>query len=284
MPADDELVVGDGRQSAAWDHLPANQMLDAAINAPPLLSPVSIDRTAMARHLSVTRLADLGAHEFETYYGDRFRRDVLQAAPAQVGAVDWRPGRSRVIGEIVHEVLRWWRPGSDAGDLDQLLESYAWEQGVINEAERNKVIEEARKQLQEFSGSDVYKWIENAVHVYRELPFIWEHGRRIIHGVIDILLQHPDQTWAIIDYKSSYLPKNATLAAAQDHARRFHMQVGAYAEAVLEQLQASQKVDAVALAVYIHYIHSGRTVEIARDEWRAALDKIEPSIGRLIGS
>jgi ATP-dependent exoDNAse (exonuclease V) beta subunit len=128
----------------------------------------------------------------------------------------------------------------------------------------------------------VNRWIEKAAQVYRELPFIWAHGNRIIHGVIDILLQHPDQSWAIIDYKSGSLPKNATVAEARDHARRFHMQVGAYAEAVLEQFGASQTVDAAGLGVYIHYIHCGRTVKIGRDEWRAALDKIEPYIGKLM--
>jgi ATP-dependent helicase/nuclease subunit A len=137
--------------------------------------------------------------------------------------------------------------------------------------------------LADFYRSDVYRWIGDAVRVYRELPFIWDNGKRIIHGVIDMLLQRPDDSWVIVDYKTSYLPKNATLVEAQDHAQRFHMQMGAYAEAVLEHLRAVQKVDAVALAVYIHYIHSGQTVEIAHDEWRAALDKMEPSIGRLIG-
>ncbi len=284
MPSRDAFMVGEARRATAWDNLSAGQMLTASAQQPPLLQPVPVDQTAIARHLSVTQIADLGAHEFDSFYGERFRRDILHDAPAQVGSVDLRPGRNRIIGEIVHEVLRWWRPGTAASDLDALLESYAWEQGIINARERDEVIKEAHREIETFFDSKVYRWIASAVHIYRELPFIWDTGNRIVHGVIDILLQHPNGNWAIVDYKTSYLPKNATQVAADHHARRFHMQVGAYAAAVEAQLFGSQKVDADALAVYIHYIHSGLTVEIARQDWRTALDKMESYIGKLIGS
>jgi ATP-dependent exoDNAse (exonuclease V) beta subunit len=112
--------------------------------------------------------------------------------------------------------------------------------------------------------------------VYRELPFIFDNGKRIIHGVIDVLFQQPDGTWTLVDYKTSDLRGEA----AKSHAQRFHMQVGAYAGAVLEQLQL---VDDSHLAVYIHYIRHDMTVRIESDEWRTAMEKMEPAIGSLVG-
>jgi hypothetical protein len=271
------LDLGSPQAVPAW-----SAVQSAALFEPPLLATVPVDHTAAARHLSVTQIADLGAWEFGPYYGDRFRRQVLQATPAHVGAVDYQPGLGRLIGEMVHEALRWWRPDQDPQTLDRLLESFAWQHGIVDAEEQTRIMGRARRMLEDFYRSDVFAWLKSASEVYRELPFIWNNGERIIHGVVDTLLRRADGTWVIVDYKTSALPE-PTQAQAADHARRFYMQVGAYAEAVQRQLAHTQMVDDGPLAVYIHYIRYGLTVEVQPADWQAALDKMEPYIGRLTG-
>lgn len=279
MPDDNVLDSGGQWQPTVWDQLQAHDIAGEPPTAPPLLAPLQIDPTAAARHLSVTQLADLGANEFDDYFGQRFRRGVLQDAPGHISPVPYARSFSRLVGEMVHEALRWWQPGADDQSLSDLLESYAWEQGIVDPTQKRAAIDAAWNLLQDYQHSQVFGWISRAVELYRELPFIYNNGQRIIHGVIDLLMRQPGGRWVIVDYKTSSLA-HGNDAIARDHARRYHMQVGAYAEAVREQL----RVDADQIAVYIHYIRYNLTVAVEPSEWQAALSKMEPYIGDLVGS
>ena len=281
LPPEEHLDAADSRQRAAWDRLTLEDPLHpGGMMPPPLLEPVRYDPAAAARHLSVTQLADLGGHEYDRMSGERFRRGVLHDAPGHLSPVPYPKSWARLVGEMVHEALRWQQPGQDAEDVARLLESYAWEQGIVDDVERQRAVEEAQGLLMRYRRSPVYQWIRQAEELYQELPFIYNNGQHIVHGVIDALFRRPDGVWVIVDYKTSTLAQ-ATPAVAQQHARRFHMQVGAYADAVREQLQM---VDGAGLLVYIHYVRYGLTVEVTRDEWQKALEKMEPAIGRLIGT
>jgi ATP-dependent exoDNAse (exonuclease V) beta subunit len=231
----------------------------------------------------VTQIADLGADAYESYYGQRFRRSVLHDAPGHISPVPYPRNFSRLVGEMVHEALRWWQPGTaNEARLDHLLNSYAWEQGILDVEDKARAVEAARALLEQYIQSEIYAWLAGAVMIRRELPFIYDTGSRIIHGVIDTLFQQANGRWAVLDYKTSRLHRlhPATLAEAAHHARRYHMQVGAYAAAVAQQL----KVDADELDVYIHYIRHGLTVRINAVEWTAALNQMESVIGRLVGT
>lgn len=278
--APDEMLEAGGDYSPAlWDRLRTGAIPPDRMTQPPLLNPVVTDPGAAARHLSVTQVADLGAHELEPYYGQRFRRSVLQDAPGHISPVPYPRSFRRLVGEMVHEALRWWTFDGDDAELASLLESFAWEQGILDEDEKLRAVGEAQELLEGYRHSEVYRWLVEAQVVYRELPFIYDNSRRIIHGVIDTLLRRPDGEWVIVDYKTSSLPA-PDRRGAEEHARRFHMQVGAYAAATVEQLQI---VDAEQLRVYIHYVRYGLTVEIHRADWQSALEKMEPYIGRLVG-
>jgi RecB family exonuclease len=274
MPPDDEIIMRERSRLTTWDRLRLGDSLAGEPVSPPLLETVAVDRTAAARHLSVTQIADLGAQAFNSFYAERFRRQVLQDAPARISPAVYNRQLGRIIGEMVHEALRWWQPGQES--LEDLLESYAWEQGIVDESQRQMAVAQAQRYLNQFHQSRLYREITASSRVYRELPFIFDNGKRIIHGVIDVLFQQPDGTWTLVDYKTSDLRGEA----AKSHAQRFHMQVGAYAGAVLEQLQL---VDDSHLAVYIHYIRHDMTVRIESDEWRTAMEKMEPAIGSLVG-
>ena len=279
MPPEDLLMAGERLQPTAWDQLRTGQLLAVEPMSPPLLATVSVDRTAVARHLSVTQIADLGAHEFDNFYAERFRRQVLQDAPTRISPAVYTRQLGRIIGEMVHEALRWWQPGQES--LEQLLESYAWERGIVDDNQKQMAVAQAQRYLNQFHQSKLYKEIIAASQVYREVPFIFDNGKRIIHGVIDVLFQQANGTWTLVDYKTSHLGDNVSESVAKDHAQRFHMQVGAYAGAVFEQLQLLEDSQ---LAVYIHYIRHDLTVRIAPDEWRGAMEKMEPYIGRLVGN
>ncbi len=61
----------------------------------------------------------------------------------------------------------------------------------------------------------------------------------------------------------------------QDHARRYHLQVGIYAAAVRE-------LTGEIPAVHIHYLRYAETVEITAAVWLAALDRLEAEIEGLL--
>ena len=271
--------------STLWDE-PAVQNgepLSAAAEEPALLRPVKVDHTSIARHLTATQIADIGGAHFDDYYRDKFRRSVLHAAPSSIDKVSGHKQKvsPRIIGEMVHGTLRWWRFPSEHDNLESVLKSYAWGLGVVDDGQQKYAIQEARKLLQQTMNSDVYRWIEDAMRdgvVYRELPFIFRGERRTVHGILDVLLQRPDGSWAIVDYKTSYVPdyRAMNLEALRHHAQRFHLQVGVYAAAVKEQLGG------ITPDVYIHYIRYGQSISVYAGEWELALGKIESYIGNLL--
>jgi ATP-dependent exoDNAse (exonuclease V) beta subunit len=238
------------------------------------------DRTAPARHLSVTQLADLGSGKYDSRHYRRFRRSVLHDAPEVIEPATYDRRNPKLIGEIVHEALRWWRFPGEIENLEKLLDSYAWERGILDNRLREQAVIEAGILLNSFKNNPVYRWVSGARHLYREMPFVYKTGTRIIHGVIDTLLEREDGTWVIVDYKTAFVPRGVELT---EHARRYHLQVGAYAEAVREQLRQMRTVDAVPLRVYIHYIRYSHTVEVHQHEWQAALANLETLVDLSLG-
>lgn len=241
---------------------------------PELLADVPVQLEQQARHLAATHIADLGSAELDTedrwFYRQRFRRQVLQDVPTVVEWVsqDERRPSARQVGEIVHEALRHWRiPGQgDDASLRQMLYSYAWRQGITDDLHCTDAMNRAYQLLIEFKNSDVYQWVESAQTVYRELPFVYERQGRTIHGIIDVLFRMPDGRWVVADYKTSTV-KPFTPDAVIHHARRYHLQIGVYADAVQNQLGG------IVPETYIHYIRYSQTVRIEETAWRGALSR-----------
>ncbi|MDX1992647.1 MAG: UvrD-helicase domain-containing protein [bacterium] len=249
---------------------------------PPLLAELPARRETMirqARHLAATQVADLGSieealsNDDRAFYRSRFRRKVLHDAPAVVEWMsDRRSGVSpRQIGEIVHEALRWWhfpQHPHDETTLD-MLRNYAWRQGITEHALCDHAARRAQELLVRFKASAVYRMVEEAGSaVYRELPFIYEREGYIIHGVIDVLFRQRDGTWMIADYKTSTVDDAAINPGRINlHARRYHLQLGVYAEAVSTQLNG------LVPQTFIHYIRYNHTVPVSEAERRAALER-----------
>jgi len=171
----------------------------------------------------------------------------------------------------VHQAIRDDLP-EDRADLETLLGCRAWELGIVTDEARVEAVSRAYGLLQKVKQSDVFTWIGEATDVLREVPFIYETEQRTIHGQIDLLIKRPNGTWAVIDYKTSYVG-GVSLA---EHARQYIPQVGVYAAAVSALL-------GIVPQVYIHYIRYQKTVSIAEADWRAALARLEDDIGSLLG-
>lgn len=287
----DEVLPAAGR--TLWEH-PAvreGRPLDSTAPAePPLLQAVPAPPDAPARHLSATHVADLGGARHagdaeRRYYRERFRRQVFHSAPPHVPQVLRRREprvTARKIGEIVHEALRYWHFPENTPDLDEVLRAYAWQYGLTQPQEQAYALRQARNLLERFQGGELYEWVNVALQegrpLYRELSFIMRTDERIIHGVIDLLLQGADGEWRVVDYKTSHVrvrgPDDA--AAYREHARRYHLQLGVYAAAVMQQLGGHVP------RVYIHYIRHTQTVEIPPSVWQQEVAGLEGHIGSLI--
>lgn len=280
-PARAEVPVG-------WEH-PAvlnGEPLAGGLTVPPLVEPVSLNRNSVVRHLTATQIADLGSHD--DFQRQHFRKDMLHSAPSHIRWGNWRRAGyipQRILGDMVHEALRWWRfPTPDNNQLADVLESYAWEQGIVDDDRRERAVSQVQEMLYRTMQSDVYGWVQDALQarrpVYRELPFIYQYQSHIIHGVIDTLFQREDGSWTVVDYKTSFVEgyRQGDIHPLVEHARQYHLQVGVYATAAREQLRHAVGDDRIP-AAYIHYIRYHKTVEVPQVDWQAALTRLEDRIG-----
>lgn len=253
---------------------------ETTIIAPPLTQPVERDRARQIRHIAATQLVYLGGHGYardaneRAYYADRFRRQVLQDAPNHVAPLDRQQSHPRQIGEMVHEALRHWQLPGDKDDaaLMAMLRSYAWRQGITTDRALEDAVNQAYMLLLDFTESDMCARINRAEAVYRELPFVYEYENYVIHGVIDVLFRLPGDRWLIVDYKTG--------AVSADHVRmrRYHLQVGVYAQAVEAQLGITPEV-------YLHYVRRADShLHVPENEWRTALKtRLSQRIVEVIG-
>jgi ATP-dependent helicase/nuclease subunit A len=276
----------DGGGRNAWE-LPLPTGFDGVV--PALLAKPHIVSDGALQHISATQLAYLGgyrhAHHLRDYYRRVVAMSVVDDAPARISeAVRLQVPRvtRRIVGQIVHEALRHWQfPEKLSSEhFDNILKSYAWRFELTDENDVQQAVNFAKRILEGFKTSDMYQWIEEArarnLPVYPELPFIYKTEKRILHGVMDLLFQNTRGEWVIVDFKTGYLENN-TPQSAQVHTRQFYLQVGAYAEAVREQLGG------ITPKAYIHYITYNQTVEIIPSAWQNELKELEPLIGEIVG-
>lgn len=260
---------------------------------PSRLQKLDVQQEQMLGHINATQLADIGGYhhasqdEERFYYRQSVQRQIFDDAPAQIrDAMPIRAPRvrSRHIGEVVHEALRYWRFPDNTENLEQVLRSYAWQQRITDPNDVTEVVKRAYQILDRFQHSSrLYQQIQAVREaknpMYSELPFIFRTEKRIIHGVIDLLFQDLEGNWVVLDYKTSYIhniasdPQRYTV----EHARRFHLQMGAYASAVRQELGG------IIPQVKIHYIQYNQTVTIPTDVWQSEIQQLETIIVELIG-
>jgi len=283
-PAQDVLYADALEAVNLWD-------FDAdEIDFPPMESPlihaIQIAPAEQIGHISATQIADLGGvhygsnEEQRQFYRQRFRRRTLHDVPSRVQdlGADRHPNISpRLIGEIVHEVIRYWKFDLPQDEFNEMLAGYAWQSGLTFQHDVEEAVQRTNNLLRRFQQSVVFDWVESARDeqrpLFNELPFILRTEKRVIHGIIDVLFQQADSTWVIVDYKTS----KVTDQDFDHHARRYHLQLGVYASAVQEQLGGH-----IIPTTHIHYIRHSRTVLVPTDAWQTEIDKLEDYIGELV--
>ncbi len=282
-PADDVFNTTDQYSENGW----SNPSVQALIPLPgdnqaPLIADIRIEASSAIRHITATQIADAGGAAIDPSYRQRFRRSVLHDAPLLIEQISLRNRHDvsqRIIGEMVHKVLGWWQFREDHSNFDDRLDSYAWELGVVDEGQRKYAIQEAHKLLNKMLSSQIYGWLLDTKQLYREIPFVYRSDKRIIHGVLDVLLQRQDGSWVVLDYKTNHVKgykHDTDEKLLRNHALRYHLQVGVYAAAVQEQLGG------IVPDTYIYYIRYGQYIRVEKDEWSEALNRLEATIGDLL--
>jgi ATP-dependent helicase/nuclease subunit A len=275
-----------GAQSVGAQSVGAQYIAPLLPVMPPLLAQVRVERDAVARSLSATQIATLGGYQSDAperrpVYRQRLLRSIIRSAPDRIERVTLEPiykASPRKIGEIVHRALRWWQFPTPHNDLGRLLRSYAWEEGIVDPNVLREAVDEARGLLIDFQRSQLFPLIDAAHRAgrhYTELPFVYRTDKRTLHGKLDALIQTENGTWIVIDYKSSDVYAANRAGVLEDHARRFHLQVGVYAAAVRQVINDDPEV-------YVHYIRHGRTIRVETAVWQSALAQLETIIGDVL--
>ena len=254
---------------------------------PSLMRPIPQSVTASPSHISVTQIADLGNWRYESdarrrsAFGRRFREGALHDMPAYVR--DLRLDQTRIpanmIGDIVHELLRFSNFSHAPANRDEMIKSIAWQRGITNGDALASAVSEVRALLAQYRDSEVSQWVQRAREygrpLYTELPFILRTDRRVIHGVMDVLLRLAGGDWAVIDYKTSIVADGDFTG----HARRYHLQLGVYAAAAAEQLRLEHLP-----RTFVHYIRGNHTVSVSSAECKDELERLESTIGAVMTS
>ncbi len=283
LPTDDAFETREKEGANSWSKPEVEAFAPLpGTNLAPLTADIQIEASSTIHHITATQIADAGGARFDETHRRRFRRSVFHDAPLVIDQVSTRKLQDvsrRIIGEMVHKVLGWWDFQEDQREFDDKLDSYAWELGVVDEGQRKYAIQEAHKLISKMRNNPVFGWLKEAKQIYREIPFVYRSDKRIIHGILDVLLQRYDGSWVILDYKTSHVKgykPGEDEKLLSDHALRYHLQIGVYGAAVQEQLGG------IVPETYIYYIRYGQYVRVEKSEWSEALGRLEATIGGLL--
>jgi ATP-dependent exoDNAse (exonuclease V) beta subunit len=280
--ADGGADAGTESPPGAWEaevELEADHIAEAPGVAPALMAEAPARPAAAADELTAAQVADLGAltdPRDGPLYRRRLRRALFYDAPATIETVTARTRQvsRRATAAIAHRALR--AGVRSAPNLDALLRVYAWDAGIVDPAQVEAAAAGARQLLARAAATDVEAWLVGAARIYREMPFVYSAGGRVVHGRMDVVFQRPDGTWAIVDYKTASVRDGE----ARAHAQRYALQAGVYASALAAALPSAA---ADAPDVFLHYIQPALTVRIAPGEWEAALAGLDAGVAALVG-
>ena len=254
-----------------------------APKAPPLMQPLPEPATPALQHISASQISDIGAYRWgesqqqKLSAAQRFRQSALQGLDADSTMLSLLPkDERRLIGDIVHEALRYGDFMPHARASQEIISAIAWEKGLTSADALHRIYGEVERLLGRYHSSEVCHWVKAARAesrpVYTELPFMFRAQERVIHGVMDVALRQRDGQWTIIDYKTSAV----AYGAYEGHARRYRLQLGVYAAALSARLELERPPQC-----FVHYIRHNRTVALAHDDCLRELERLEASIGEL---
>lgn len=250
---------------------------------PPLLKALKQGQESLFGHISATQLARLGEARYQRPHMPY--RALLSEEGARANPIlQTRENEvtQRLVGEIVHEAIRYWRFPHNFVGLAEMLQAHAWSQHLTRQETLEAAAKQAETLLEQFRRSSLYAEIEAARQakrpVLREVPFVFRSGERLIHGIIDVLFQDASEAWTIADYKTSYVPREPgerLSEALAKHAERYYFQIGAYASAVEAQYGGTPRA-------LLHYIRYNTTLTLTPDHWRDALLRLQEAVSEVL--
>lgn len=271
----DVIIVDDAVKRKHRVRVATTQAVDdtTAYETFPLLPKPEIKVPGRRLHVSATDLAYFGRVRQlndPTATGE-FKMRVLRDMPMPVKPVMAQHQRSMqtIIGNVVHHALQMQAILSDRLDIvtqRELLAGFAWEEGAIDYHQRKQVVDESVELLKKYASSELAQLVQTANRTFRELEFVFEHERYVIHGMIDLLFERDDE-WYVVDYKTSRIPTQYT---PDTYSRRYRYQMAAYAAAVSAQL-GGDKVP----HVMIYYLRGSDLYTMPEAIWREALDTLD---------
>jgi ATP-dependent helicase/nuclease subunit A len=113
------------------------------------------------------------------------------------------------LGTLVHAALRHWRFPGDAG-LDELLRAEALMEGLVDQAEREVTLAQAKEILGRFRADPRCGEITSAPERRHEVPYsiLGDSGLPVM-GVIDLIYRGRDRAWRIVDFKTDDIQNDA---------------------------------------------------------------------------
>ncbi len=245
---------------------------------PPLIHAIPPQNSLSLKHISATQLADLVGYQHSSGPArEYYRRRLLNSAEDDERALPdlslSEPGMRlrRALGAVAHDLLRFGRYDATA----DIIRAQAWQKGLTSKREIDEAVSEVERLLDQFRQSDVFGWLSSARAesrpLFTELPFVYRAGGRIIHGVMDLLLQQADGTWAIVDYKTAPIRGDR-----QKQARRYTLQLAVYAAAAQARLKLPELP-----ATYLHYLADKLTLPIDKHDCLAELKSLEARLVEL---
>ena len=189
--------------------------------------PVTLERLppdrAGRRQFSVSEIGQADAEQRSASYGSERRLGCTEDGVLEgIGAA--------TFGTIIHAVLQ--RVDfHDPASIEPALERCLSSQGrAVDEAVRRVAL----TRLEALVASPIFAELAAAKRCFRELDFLLRRPAGTstdsitISGQIDVLLEMPDGTWRVIDYKTGRVPAEGP----QELLRRYDLQLALYAMAV----------------------------------------------------
>ena len=228
-------------------------------NIPALAHPLHAPAAQALTSFSATGLETLRAPS------EIFARHVLEGAPDRIPIVTKQTKTGYVpqyiIGDVTHRALRQWRFPHNTTNLENVLESYARELGLADEAMLKQCVTQARGLLTRFIKSELFRAMNTARVREHEVPFVCEWRGRMVHGSMDVLVQTADGAWFIADFKTDDVRDENLRAHVLEH---YAVQLGLYQYAAAQALNEN-------VPVRVHYVRRGETIELRAEDVQEVL-------------
>jgi ATP-dependent exoDNAse (exonuclease V) beta subunit len=133
----------------------------------------------------------------------------------------------------LHQAIQRWE-FRNLETLQQFLERSAIQLGILDEAERWRVIQRTKLFMQRLQEHPIYEEINQANRRYHEIPYELRDESQNERGRLDVLYQ-TESGWKIVDFKTDHLTSIADLD--EERISDYRAQLLRYQNSVFQQLK-----------------------------------------------